>query len=314
MKAIALLSGGLDSSLAIKVILDQGIEVSAVNFISPFCRCDGKEGCKKKSVIVAKGLDIDLKIINVSEEYLEIVKNPNHGYGKNMNPCIDCRILMLKKAKELMNEAGAGFIITGEVLGQRPMSQNRKAMDSIEKESGLEGLIVRPLSAKFFPITIPEKNGWIKSDNLLHISGRSRKKQYDLVEKYKISGFSCPAGGCLLTDADFSLRLKTLIDMDMFNIYNINLLKNGRFFRVSDSMILVVGRNKEENERLLHLAKDGDLLIEAEARGPAAVGRGKINEEDIKEALKIVARFCKAEEIKLSYRILPEPSETEVMD
>jgi len=206
MKALALLSGGLDSSLAVEIISNLGIEVVAVNFVTPFCLCDGKRGCRKKSVLISKRLNIDLKIFNIAEDFLEVLKKPRYGYGKNLNPCIDCRILMLRKAKEIMNELGASFIITGEVLGQRPMSQNRKAMEIIEKASGLEGLIVRPLCAKLLPASIPEREGWINRDDLLNITGRSRKKQFELVRKFNISDHACPAGGCLLTDPGFSLR------------------------------------------------------------------------------------------------------------
>src|SRR6266567_8847193 len=180
-KALALLSGGLDSTLAVKVMLDQGIAVEALNFTSPFCTCTGKNaGCKSEAVRVASEFNIPIKVVHKGVEYLEIVRNPRHGYGKGMNPCIDCRIFLLRKAKEYMAECGADFVITGEVLGQRPMSQRRDTLNVIERESGLEGLLLRPLSARHFEPTIPEKEGWVDRDKLLAIEGRSRKKQMNL--------------------------------------------------------------------------------------------------------------------------------------
>lgn len=309
MKAVALLSGGLDSSLAIKLILQQGIDVVAVNFVTPFCLCDRKTGCKKESILISEKLNIELKIFNISDEYLEIIKKPKYGYGKNLNPCIDCRILMFKKAKEFMNNINANFIITGEVIGQRPMSQNRKAIEIIEKESGLEGLIVRPLSGKLLPKTIPEQNGWINRNNLLDISGRSRKKQFNLASEFNISGYACPAGGCLLTDPTFSLRIKDMLNSDMLTIHNINLFKNGRYFRISNSFKLAVGRNQHENQKLISMIQEGDIIIEPETIGPTAIGRGKIeNDQDIYTASEIVAYYCKKNHnnITINYKIFPE--------
>lgn len=305
VKALALVSGGLDSVLAVKLMLNQGVEVICVNFVSPFCLCDKGSGCKKKSVAFTEKLNIELKIFNISEPFLEMVKSPRFGYGKNLNPCIDCRILMLKKSKEFMNEIDASFIVTGEVLGQRPMSQNRRAMELIEKESGLEGLLVRPLSAKLLPLSIPEKEGWIKREELLDIEGRSRKRQLELTKGYNISDYSTPAGGCLLTDPGFSLRIKDLVNAKMLNIHSINLVKNGRYFRISDSFKLVVGRNHEENQKLMKLVREGDIILEPESRGPIAIGWGKESptlrivdqagndNKEIDIASKIVAYYCK---------------------
>ncbi len=171
IKAIALLSGGLDSTLAIKMILEQGVEVAAINFITPFCTCTPKGNGCHISKKVADNLGIQLHIENIARDYLNIIKHPRYGYGKNLNPCMDCRIFMFKKAAEFMNKSGASFIITGEVLGERPMSQRKDAMHIIERDAGLKGLIVRPLSAKLLPLTIPEKEGWINRDNLLDIQG-----------------------------------------------------------------------------------------------------------------------------------------------
>src|SRR4030043_1004028 len=211
MKAIALLSGGLDSTLAARLVLDQGIELEALNFMTVFCTCPNKGATCLASQKAVETLGIPLKVFNVSEEYLNVVRNPKHGYGSNMNPCIDCRIFMLKKAKVYMEESGASFIITGEVLGQRPMSQRRDAMRLIEKEAGLEGLILRPLSAQFLPVTLPEKEIWINRETLLGIQGRSRKPQMKLADHYGIRDYPCPAGGCLLTDPQFANRMKDLM-------------------------------------------------------------------------------------------------------
>ncbi len=313
MKAIALISGGLDSVLAAKVILNQGIEVIGVTFITPFSADDISIRVK----LLAETLNIDLKVLDISEEFFKILKSPQHGYGKNLNPCIDCRILELKKAHQLMKELGASFIVTGEVLGQRPMSQNRRAIELIEKESGVEELIVRPLSAKLLPPSIPEKENWINREELLDIEGRCRKRQFELATKFNISGYSSPAGGCLLTDPGFSLRVKDLLQSNMLDTDCINLIKRGRYFSISDSFKLVVGRNHEENQKLIKLAKKGDVIFEPESKGPVAIGRGKRENKNIETASKIVAYYCKSvyskqyevdvdQKVKINVRILPE--------
>lgn len=311
IKAVALLSEGLDSSLAVKLVQEQGIEVVGVNFVTPFCLYDRNGGYVNTIIKTADRLNIALKIFNIGEEHLGIVKNPRYGYGKNLNPCIACRILMFKKAKEFMNEIDAAFIVTGEVLGQRPMSQKRYAMGIIEKESGLEGFIVRPLSGKLLPPSIPEEKGWIKRGNLFDILGRSRKKQFDLLKRFKISDYAWPAGGCLLTDPIFSLKIKDLISSDMLNIDNINLIKNGRYFKIGRFFKLVVGRNKEENVRLISLARKGDLILKTESKGPVAIGRGEVKDEYIQIGLKIVAYYCKSKScnFKIKFRVFPETEE-----
>ena len=180
-QAIALLSGGLDSSLAVKMMIDQGIAVTAIHFTSPFCNCTSKNaGCKNQAVKVAREFGVPIRVIHKGMDYMRMVQDPPHGHGRGMNPCIDCRIYMLRKVKEMMAGSGASFVITGEVLGQRPMSQHRAAIRLIEKESGLEGLILRPLSAQHFPPTIPEWEGIVDRQRLLSFSGRSRKPQIDL--------------------------------------------------------------------------------------------------------------------------------------
>ncbi|MEW6007462.1 MAG: hypothetical protein AB1595_04845 [bacterium] len=255
MKAIALLSGGLDSILAVKLILEQGIEIIALNFTSPFCQCNRKNGCGLESKKVADLFKIPLKVERLAEEYLEMVKNPRYGYGKNMNPCIDCRILIFKKAKAYMEELGASFVISGEVLGERPMSQRRRAMEIIEQDSGLTGLVLRPLSAKLFSPTIPEKEGWVEREKLLAITGRSRKPQMKLAEDLGITDYPCPAGGCLLTDPKFASKMKDLLKYNPdFTMNDVWLLKLGRHFRLSHLTKLIVGRNEKENKGIKQLS------------------------------------------------------------
>ena len=207
MRAVALLSGGLDSLLAIKVMLEQGVEVEALNFVSVFCTCTPKSSSCSAARSAVRQLGVPLKALNTSKQFLEVVKSPKHGYGRNLNPCLDCRILMFRQARTYLRKTGASFVITGEVLGERPMSQRREAMKLIEAEAGLEGLVVRPLSAALLEPTIPEQKGWIDRSRLLKIRGRSRKPQIELARTYGLTDYPCPAGGCLLTDAGFAGRM-----------------------------------------------------------------------------------------------------------
>lgn len=289
MKALALVSGGLDSILAAKVIQQEGLEVIPINFKIPFCH--------RKSTLVtalAANLQAEVKNITLGDEFLEIIRNPAHGFGSNMNPCIDCKILMLSKAKDLMRQTGAAFIITGEVVGQRPMSQYKQALALIAKQAGVEGLVLRPLSARLLPETIPEKNGWVQRDRLLSFSGRGRKPQMALADKFGMGKRPQPAGGCLLTDPEFTDRLKELILHDGLNMDNIELLKLGRHFRIADKTRLVVGRNEEENKELESLAGEGDYLFMPtdELAGPTCLGRGPFNEELIRLSCAIACRYC----------------------
>ncbi len=298
MKAVALLSGGLDSTLAAKVVLDQGIELEALNFLTVFCNCTHRgETClaSKKAV---EGLGIPLKVLNVSEEYLDVVKHPKHGYGRNMNPCIDCRIFMLKKAKDHMESSGASFIITGEVLGQRPMSQRKEAMRLIEKEAGLKGLILRPLSAKFLPVSLPEEKGWVDRQKLLDITGRSRKPQIMLAERYGVRDYPCPAGGCLLTDPNFAKRIRDLmVHEPHFTLNDVHLLKVGRHFRLSPDLKLVVGRDEGDNQKLQVFAQEQDILLKVRhAPGPLSLLRGRTGDDGVHKAAAITVRYGKAKD------------------
>jgi tRNA-specific 2-thiouridylase len=300
MKAIALLSGGLDSTLAARVLLEQGIELEALNFITVFCNCTHRdESCLASQKAVAT-LGIPLKVMNVSEEYLDVVKHPEHGYGSNMNPCIDCRIFMLKKAKAYMEERGASFIVTGEVLGQRPMSQRKEAMALIDRKAGLEGLILRPLSAHLLRMTIPEREGWVDRKKLLAIQGRSRKPQMKLAEAFGIRDYPCPAGGCLLTDPQFSKRMKDLLTYQAdFGLNDVHLLKVGRHFRLSPQVKLVVGRNEEENQRIKTFAREDDGLLKVvHYPGPLTLMRGEAEEDRVEVAAALTARYSKAKDLE----------------
>jgi len=293
--SIGLLSGGLDSTLAVKLMLDQNIDVTVLNFYSPFCTCTRK-GCKHEAKKVAELYDIPLKIIATGEEYINIIKKPKHGYGRNMNPCIDCRIFMFKKAKEYMLKNEAKFIFTGEVLGQRPMSQHKKALKMIEKESGLEGLIVRPLSSKLLEPTIPEIKGWINRDQLLEIQGRRRIPQIKLADEFGIKDYPCPAGGCRLTDPNFSKRIKESFENDEDSTADINLLKYGRHFRLNSGAKVIVGRNEEENKNLLNFVNKNDVLIEIKNyASPIVLLRKYKDEKDIKKAAEICFRYSDAD-------------------
>jgi len=211
-----------------------------------------------------------------------------------MNPCIDCRILLFKKAKELMQQEGAAFVITGEVLGQRPMSQKLKTMRLIEDQSGLTGLVLRPLSAKVLGLSLPEREGWINREKLLAISGRGRREQFDLADKFGINDYPCPSGGCLLTDPEFTRRIRDLLVHEEFTLKNIYLLKVGRHFRLDKTTKLVVGRNESENSKLAGLSQQGDFLFipDEQTAGPTCLGRGKLNKELINLSCRIASRYC----------------------
>jgi tRNA U34 2-thiouridine synthase MnmA/TrmU len=314
-KGLILLSGGLDSTLAAKVLLEQGIELEAINFLTCFCTCT-KKGCRNEAMKVSEGLGIKLKVLNVTKEYLEVIKSPRYGYGSNLNPCIDCRIFMFKKARGHMEAIGASFVVTGEVLGERPMSQRRAAIELIEKRAGLRGLIVRPLSAKHFEPSIPEQEGIIDRESLLDIQGRSRKPQMELAQKFDITDYPCPAGGCLLTDKGFADRARDLLLHKVFTMNEIQLLRVGRHFRLNTETKLISGRNESENDRLLSLAADGDLLFNPkDVPGPIGLLRGKnIGQQELFTSAKIVSRYSdgKQGETVIEYRKHPEgaPQET----
>ena len=294
-KAIALLSGGLDSTLAFSVMLDLGVDVEALNFATIFCNCTSsrkKQGCGSEARRVSKLFGIKLTVLNVTPEYLDVVKNPKHGRGSSMNPCIDCRIFMFRKAKEYMLENGIDFVITGEVPGQRPMSQHMRAMSLIERESGLEGLVVRPLSAKLLQPTIPEKEGLIDREKLLDIRGRSRKPQMRLAAEKGITDYPCPAGGCLLTDKSFGRRLRDLLEHEPdAGVAEMRLLKYGRHLRLPDGSKIIVGRDQSENETLEQLGRGYGKFQAADRLGALTLAPQGLSEETKRMVASITARY-----------------------
>ncbi len=310
-KAIALMSGGLDSTVAVKLIVEQGIDVVALNFKSPFCLCDGSksEGCKSHAVAAAEQFDIEIKTLHKGLDYLDIIKTPKYGYGSAINPCVDCRIFTFKSAKKYMEETGASFIITGEVLGQRPMSQRRDPMFLIERESGLEGLILRPLSAKLLPPTLPEIEGIVDREKLLSIQGRSRKEQIKVADDYKIEDYPCASGGCLLTDKNFGKRMSDAFNhKENLGWSDVKLLTMGRHFRLNETVKAVVGRNEDENRRIAALGKKGVILTPNNFSGPTVYveeERNGILDDDLTDmAGALILRFSKLaddEEPKIDY-------------
>jgi len=294
MKAIALFSGGLDSMLAIKVIQEQGIEVIAVHFNIGFGSTkDRREHLQK----VADQVNAELVIADVREQYLKTVLfSPEYGYGSAFNPCIDCHGNMFKWAREYMEKLGASFVISGEVLNERPMSQRMDAMKKVETISGIEGLVLRPLSAKHMDITIPEERGWVKREALLDIQGRCRDPQFSLIKKYGIEYFESPGGGCLLTEENIAIKIKDYIDHDRFEVPDIDVIKHGRHFRLPDGAKLVVGRHKEDNEMLERIENDkyNTLRTPQGLPGPLSLLRTTASEADKALAARIILSYTKA--------------------
>jgi tRNA-specific 2-thiouridylase len=303
-KAVALLSGGLDSTLAVKLMIDQGIAVTAVHFTSVFCNCSPKTaGCKMHARKVAEEFSVPIHVIHKGMDYIKMVENPPHGHGSAINACIDCRIYMLRKVKEMMPELDASFVITGEVLGQRPMSQQRHTIRLIEKESGLQDLILRPLSAQHFAPTLPEREGIVDRDKMLNISGRGCKEQFALADHLGVTDYPCPAGGCLLTDKVIAARLRDLFDhMSDYNHTDLVLLTLGRHYRLHPDLKIVLGRNQEENERLIGLAKDGQSIFEPDDfRGPTILALGRLDTEREKTIGEMIVGH--SQDIKPSYQV-----------
>lgn len=290
LKAVGLLSGGLDSSLAAKVISDLGVEVHGVYFAMPWGCCD-----KGKAQLAADRLGIRFIVLQLDERYLEIVRSPRFGYGTAMNPCVDCRIHMFSRAGKYADAIGADFVFTGEVIGQRPMSQMRHSMAWIEKETGLEGRLLRPLCARHLEPTRAEKEGLIDRNRLLALSGRSRKEQMRLAEEWGISDYPTPAGGCLLTDPHFAHRMKDTLNHGYRNFRETVALQWGRHFRLSPAIKVILGRNERENQALKAFAHPEDWIVEFdEAPGPTLIYKetgGKPTRLD--EAAGLVIHFSK---------------------
>ncbi len=298
--AIALYSGGLDSTLAILSILKQGVKIRAIKFFTNFEFNKQKEHLYLKSLSdSAKKFGFDLVFHKLDDKFINVLLNPKHGYGKNINPCIDCRILMLKEAKKIMDEINADFIITGEVLGQRPMSQRKDMLYHIDKEAGVCGYVVRPLSAKLLKITIPEEKGIIDREMLYDFCGRSRKKQVILAKEFSLQDYPTPAGGCLLTDPIFSRKVKDLLKYTSCpSKRDFELLKIGRHFRISPFCKIVVGRDNFENEVIKSLSKDEDCLLRVEGFGsPLTLMIGEVTNEALNIAASICARYSDAKNL-----------------
>ncbi len=297
-KVIAMLSGGLDSLLAVKIMLEQGFEVIGLHFILTFTNSKiKKEKDNYKEFSIHPILKI--KVLNIYNdlEYFKIIEKPKYGYGQGINPCIDCKIYMFKKAKELMKEFGASFIVTGEVLGQRPMSQLKRQMEIIEKEAGLQNIILRPLSALLLPETEPEKNGLVDRQKLFAISGRTRKKQMELAEYFGIKEYPTPGGGCMLTDKIFSKRVKDLFNNKPdYNLTDLHLLKIGRHFRINKNTKIIVGRNEMENKELedFALSLSKPFIYPVDIPGPSLLIDGELNNEIFDIVNKILFRYSDA--------------------
>ncbi len=316
-KAVALLSGGLDSTLAVLVLLRQGIEITAVTFLTHFgCDISDSSSCSKNPFPAAEKFGFTVKLCHLADKFIEIVKSPKHGHGKNMNPCIDCRILMLREAKELMGMIGADFVVTGEVLGQRPMSQRRDTLNIIDREAGLKGYVLRPLSARLMAETFPEKEGLVKRELLYGFNGRSRKPQMALAKELGLTDYPAPAGGCLLTEPNFSFRLKELLGCTPDpSLNDLNLLRVGRHFRLSPFCKAIVGRDERENDIIEACADRESFLMSVEGAGsPVVLLTGPDSEQFVNLAASLCARYSDLRhlpEVEVTVRkgrSLPSPS------
>jgi len=292
MKAIALFSGGLDSALAIKLLTNQGIEVVACNINTGFGSTKDRLAHMNN---ICDQVGARLRIVDIQDEYLEkVLFTPKYGYGKHFNPCIDCHGKMAEVAKRLMVEEGADFIISGEVLGQRPMSQNHEALQSVLKLSDCEGLLLRPLSAKALAPTIPELNGWVDREKLENIVGRSRDRQMELVSAFGLRDYEAPGGGCLLTDEHFSRKIRdVLAHDDNFIKADIPILKYGRHLRLPNGAKLIIGRNAEENALLKSVENPKYLPLHTDLIGPDSLLSANADPEDMLLAAKLVLAYCK---------------------
>lgn len=297
--AIALFSGGLDSALAVLLMRRQNVEVTALTFMTSFgCDLSDRSSCGHNPFPAAKKFGFRVKLMYLGSDYMEMVRNPKYGHGKNMNPCVDCRIMMLEQAHAYMEMAGADFIVTGEVMGQRPFSQVKQKLELTEREAGVEGLLLRPLSAQLLPPSVPEQRGWVDRSLLHGIKGRSRKPQIQLARELGLEDYPNPASGCLLTDPEYSARLRDLFAHNEFvDAADLNLLRTGRQFRLSPECKATVGRNEEDNERIERAARLTDTTLEVlDAGSPITVLSGDASKDDIRRAAEITARYSSKRE------------------
>lgn len=340
IKAVGMLSGGLDSTLAAHILQEMGVEILGVNFSTGFCITDHHRQLNRDDEPVQKmqnealrlgaDLKIPLEIIDISTEYWDVLLNPQYGYGANMNPCIDCRIMMFTKAKRYMEDIGAHFVFSGEVMGQRPKSQRKPVLSEIAEQAGLEGYLLRPLSAKLLPETIPEKLGWIDREQLYDISGRTRKKQMELVEKFNIKYYPQPAGGCCtLTDEAYSDKLR-----DMLNDNNeqpltpedVILLKVGRHFRPAPGVKVIVARDEQEGRFLSGFKLGRSVMETVNFGGPVTLITGETTDEQMSDIARLTARYGQGRnsemvQLKLisngnskNLEVAPFPSDEEIIE
>ena len=302
---IGLLSGGLDSALAAKVVQAAGADVTCLHFFTGFCVAghNSRVGRKDRPVgnhalQVAAEAGIPVELVDISDDYLPMVMRPKHGYGRNMNPCIDCRLFMIDRAHRYMQDVGADFVFTGEVIGQRPMSQMRQTMQMIERESGLEGRLLRPLSAKLLEPTLPEREGWIDREKLCGFHGRSHRPQLELAAGFGLTEYMQPAGGCcFLTDEAYSRKLRDLVDNmgeERLSMDDVYVLGVGRHFRLSPQLRIVVGRDEVENAFLEYYGKTHWSARAADCTGPTVIVMGEMDEPRAATVAAVVARYCKA--------------------
>ncbi|MFA5903164.1 MAG: tRNA 4-thiouridine(8) synthase ThiI [Desulfobacula sp.] len=290
IKGLGLCSGGLDSMLSALLLQRQGIMVSFISFETPFF----SSASAKKAALQT---DIPLRTVDITDDYMKMMKNPNAGFGKNMNPCMDCHSLMFSKAGEILKSEGFDFLFSGEVVGQRPKSQNKNSLRYVEKNSGFEGLILRPLSAKLLPVTQMEKSGLVDREKLMDISGRSRKMQFQMAKDFGIKEYPSPAGGCLLTDKIFSARLRDLMEIQViFDKQELHLLKYGRHFRLDPKTKVIVGRSQQDNEQLMkHYQEHTDALLKhSTLPGPDVILTGDASRKNIETAALICAGYTKS--------------------
>lgn len=308
-KAVALVSGGLDSMLAVKTILEQGVHVEGINFYTGFCHSGhssairnqkGEKPLRNDALWVAEQLGIKLHIIDIVEPYKQILLNPKHGFGKYANPCLDCKIFMVQKAYEWMKENHFDFIITGEVIGQRPKSQRRATFPVIQKQSGAEDRLLRPLCAKHLEPTLPEREGWVNREALHNFHGRNRKPQLQLAASLAIKDFAQPAGGCcVLTDGNYTRRLQDLWQnrgSRDYDLEDIILLKAGRHLRIAPHYKLIISRDESETNFLSGYRKRFIHLRATAHRGPIMLVEGNPAAEDLQTAASVLGRFCSGRE------------------
>lgn len=293
-KAVLLLSGGLDSTLALRILQEQGIEIEAINFRTAFS-C-----CKDEALETARRFGAKVTVLSVSDDYFKLIEKPKYGWGKGINPCVDCRIYMFRLARRFMEICGAGFVASGEVLGQRPMSQQMRQLEIIERESNLEDILLRPLSAKLLEPTLPERLGIVDRDKLYGVSGRSRKELLTLAQKYGIENPPTPSTGCLLTEPDFADKVRDLFaSTPDYERWHFETLKVGRHFRLGDETKVILGRSEEENRRLEVLNQKGSiLLIPSNFKGPSALLLGPSNEFLEQKVYGMMVRYSKVSRLE----------------